>query len=107
MNTNGNSGEEYGDIHDPAELAARQQQEAERAQAEKIAADNTAAGDTGDARRGRSVDGDDGTANAPRENDDRTEPLGEPTPPDGLDDPLSTDGGATDRELGELGGGHE
>jgi hypothetical protein len=104
MDTNVNSGEEYGDIHDPAELAARQQQEAERAQAEKIAAGNTAAGDTGDADRSRSVGGDE---NAPRENDDRTEPLGTPTPPDGPDSPLGTDGGATDRKLGELGGGHE
>ncbi|BAU32584.1 hypothetical protein [Microcella alkaliphila] len=106
MDTNANSGEEYGDIHDPAELAARQQQEAERAQAEKIAADNTAAGDAGETPKDRRVDGV-GDGNAPRENDDRTEPLGEPTPPDGLDDPLGTDGGATDRDLGELGGGHE
>ncbi|MGY6498482.1 MAG: hypothetical protein ACXIUP_09675 [Microcella sp.] len=46
--------------------------------------------------------------NAPRENDDRTDPLGTPTPPDGGgEEPLGTDGGATDRDLGELGGGHE
>jgi hypothetical protein len=104
MDTNQSTGEEYGDIHDPAELAARQQQEAERAQAEKIAADNTAAGDTGERRGSDDVGGDE---NAPRENDYRTEPLGEPTPPDGIDHPLGTDGGATDRDLGELGGGHE
>lgn len=38
----------YDDIHDTTDLAALQQQEAERAQVEKIAASNTAAGDTGD-----------------------------------------------------------
>lgn len=45
--------------------------------------------------------------NAPRENDDRTEPLGVPSAPEGDEHPLGQDDGATDRTSDRLGGGHE
>lgn len=113
------AGEQPADIYDPSELAARQQQEAERAQAEKVAATNTAAGDTdssGDDDVQRSEPGDgpdtgsvtgDREANAPRDNDDRTQPLGAPSAPDGDEHPLGPDRGATDLTRDELGGGHQ
>lgn len=84
------------DIHDPADLAARQRQEAERAQAEKIAGDNTAAGDTGDTHGTTVAGGHDGV---------------EGTDPDlsvpGESDTAGSGGQGADEKYrdGELGGG--
>lgn len=115
----------YEDIHDPADLAALQQQEAERAQIEKIAASNTAAGDTGDfAGRsdGETVTNHAGTRPGSDGDDDGSQHAGDPDTTDagdgvqGADPDLSVPGesdtaasggqGADDRYRdGELGGG--
>ena len=45
--------------------------------------------------------------NAPRNNDDRTQPLGAPSAPDGDEHPHRGDGDETERTSDRLGGGHE
>lgn len=105
----------YDDIHDPADLAALQQQEAERAQAEKIAADNTAAGDTGDTGDSATADDSAGEGKG-RGNSHGTTVAGDSDGVEGTDPDLTVPGesdtagsggqGADDRYTeGDLGGG--